>query len=214
MSMWPTLFRNIGLVARTPYALYESRLFSLSSANLKSDERQKLLRRTDEKWHMRKMDICRTAMRRLRAENPHLDEESKRRHRERYAIDPQFRLLKLLSKWVRAHAWVREELPWKTHRPVVYTSPVQHRCESCGIIRRSGLRLFWQSITKPDSYSCHTCYLKRDAEACMPEGYEDIRTSKGLAARKGQLEKLKAGARRAGSTADIEKDKKESSQPA
>jgi hypothetical protein len=201
MSMWPTLSRNVGLFARTSSALFESRLFSLSSANLKSDrstrpgdERQKLLRRTDEEWHLRRMDICRTAMRRLRAENPNIEKEHNRKVKERYATDPKFRLLKLLSQWVRAHAWVRDELSWKSHRPVVHKRPVQHRCESCGILRRSGLRLFWQSIAQPDSYSCHTCYMKRDVEACMPEGFEDIRTFRGLAARKGQLEKLKAEA--------------------
>jgi hypothetical protein len=47
----------------------------------------------------------------------------------------------------------------------------------------------------------------------MPEGCEDVQTLSELVARKKQLEKLKAEAPRAGSTADMEKDKKESSQP-
>jgi hypothetical protein len=216
--MWPILFSNIGLVAKTPQALFESRLFSLCSAKLKSasstrvsDERQKLLRRTDEEWHMRKMAYCRTYTRRLREENPNIAKEHNKKMNERYATDSRFRLQKRLASWPRQHDWVRDELPWKSHRPVYYTSPVQHRCESCGIIRRNGLRLFWQSITQPDSYSCHNCYLKRDARACMPEGYKDVQSLSELAARKKQLEKPKAEAPR---TADSEKDKKENSQTA
>jgi hypothetical protein len=217
ITMWPILFRDVGLVAKKSYALIESRQFSFS--NIKSDlwqtlenERQKLRRRTDEEWHLKRMAIVRMAVRRMRENNPNLQKESNESHKERYATNPRFRLLRLLSKWTRAHEWVREELPWKSHRPVVYTNPVQHRCESCGLTRRSGLLLVWQSIAQPDLYSCHTCYLKHDLGACMPEGYEDVRDFKELARRKKRLEKLKTEAPRAGSTADGGKDKDENHQ--
>jgi hypothetical protein len=218
-TMWPMLFRHIGLVAKQSYVSIESRLFSFSNANLKSalsktlqNERYKLLRRTDEEWHLKRMASVRMSVRRTREKHPNSGEENNIRTKERYHTDSRFRLLRILSKWTRAHAWVREELPWKSHRPVLYTSPVQHRCESCGLTRRSGLRLVWQSIAQPDLYSCHTCYLKQDLGACMPEGYEDVRDLRELARRKKESEKLKTEAPRAGSTADGKKDKDENYQ--
>lgn len=60
----------------------------------------------------------------------------------------------------------------------------------------------WQSIAQPDLYSCHSCYMKHDLEACMPTGYEDIREMKALVARKRQLDELNSEASRAESTAD------------
>jgi hypothetical protein len=110
--------------------------------------------------------------------------------------------MKLLSLWVRDHAWVREELPWQSYKPVHYTNPVQHRCGSCAITRRSGLLVVWQSIAQPDSYHCHACYMKQDLKACMSKGYEDVRGFKQLAARKKELDDLGSIASRAASTAD------------
>lgn len=60
----------------------------------------------------------------------------------------------------------------------------------------------WQSIAQPDLYSCHSCYMKQEPEACMPTGYEDIRAMKALVARKRQLDELNSQASRAEVTAD------------
>lgn len=36
------------------------------------------------------------------------------------------RLMKRLSFWVRSISWVREKLPWGSHRPVLHSAPVMH----------------------------------------------------------------------------------------
>jgi len=209
-TMWPTLFQNAGSVAKKSYALIESRLFSASNAYLKGgssrhmerNERIKLLRRTNEEWRERMNAFNRDYGRRLR-ETPDFAEKESERHRERYATNPQYRLSCLIRAWVKHDRWAWIcELPWKTHRPVIYTTPVQHRCESCGITRLRGSRFVWQSIAQPDSYSCHACYMKQEPEVCMPKGYEDIRGMRALVARKRQLDELNPQASRAEGTVD------------
>ena len=203
--MWPIVFRDVGLVVNKSYALIESRLFSFSHVALKTtssawNAKAYERRRTDEDWHKKLLAMQREASRRTRAKHPESVTKDNERSRERYATDFRFKLSKLLSVWTRNHAWVREELPWKSHRPVLYTSPVQHRCESCGITRRGGLLLVWQSIAQPDSYSCQSCYLNQDMEACMPKGYEDVRDLGELVARKKKLDDQRSETSRSGGT--------------
>lgn len=206
--MWLTLFRHTDSAAKKPYALIASRLFASSSylcsskEGINQNERNKQLRRSDEEWHQRDIAAKRAWIRRAREMKPDFDKKTLEWERERRATDPRFRLVKYLSVWLRRYAWVREELPWKSHVPLVYTSPVQHRCESCGLTRRGGRLLMWQSIAQPDLYSCHSCYMKHDLEDCMPTGYEDSRSLKAVAARKRQLDELSSKASRAESTVD------------
>ncbi|KAI4732767.1 hypothetical protein E4T50_16675 [Aureobasidium sp. EXF-12298] len=206
-TMWSILALDVGVAAKKSYAFIESRLFSLSSTNLKSNSstqnaKEYARRRNDEEWHKKEMARKRDYIRRMRAENPGYDEHWYKVEREKYATNPRFKLKKLLSRWVRDHAWVRE-LPWKSYKPVYYTNPVQHRCDSCAITRRSGLLVVWQSIAQPDSYRCHACYMKQDLKACMPKGYEDVHGGiKQLAAREKELDDLGSEASRAASTAD------------
>lgn len=48
-------------------------------------------------------------------------------------------------------------------------------------------------VGKSDRYLCHTCYVtKRSRFEVLPEGYEDVKTFKELAARKKQLDGLAA----------------------
>lgn len=193
--MWPILFRDAGSIVRKSYALIESRLFSVSKAYLKHGseerERDRRLRRTNEEWRQRQNANLRKHLRRLRETDPYFDKKERERHRERYATNSQFKLSKLIQAWAGhdRYAWIFEELPWKTHRRVHYTTPVQHRCESCGLTKPS-LRSVWQSIAQPDSYRCNACYMKQEPEAIMPEGYEDIRGMKALVARKKELDEL------------------------
>ncbi|KEQ75978.1 hypothetical protein M436DRAFT_61271 [Aureobasidium namibiae CBS 147.97] len=209
--MWPILFRDAGSVAKKSYALIESRLFSASNAYLKGgssrnmveNERRKRLRRTNQEWHQRMNAYKRNYMRRVHEMNPDFAEKELERHRELYATNPQHKLSCLISAWVRNDRWAWVcELPWKTHRPVIHTTPVQHRCESCGLTRLRGLRFVWQSITQPHSYSCHACYMKQESEVCMPKGYEDVRGMRALVARKRQLDELNSKASRAEDTID------------
>lgn len=43
----------------------------------------------------------------------------------------RFRFLLSMRYWTRRYAWFRENLPWKTHRPVYYSKRVEHYCEGC-----------------------------------------------------------------------------------
>ena len=205
--MWSILAQDVGVAAKKSYAFIESRLFSSSSTNLQSKSskqsaKEYARRRNDEEWHKKEMAWKRDSMRRMRAENPGYDGHWSKLQREKYATIPRFKLSRLLHGWVKDHAWVRE-LPWKSYKPVHYTNPVQHRCDSYAITRRSGLLVVWQSIAQPDSYRCHACYMKQDLKVCMPKGYEDVHGGiKQLAARKKELDDLGSEASRAASTAD------------
>lgn len=214
--MLAKLSQRIGFFEKKPYVSISSRLFSLSSfksVTLSKDpiERRqqldaiKLRRRTDVEWHEKEMAWKIQSWRRLHQDDPEWQEQRRKREKAKYHADPMYKFSQILKVWLRTHTWVREELPWKTHRPVLYTTPVRHRCEVCGLMRLSGMLLFWRSIAQPDSYSCYRCHVKQGAEAVMPKGYEDARGLKDLVARKEQLERLGSNEARAQSTADGER---------
>ncbi|THY82167.1 hypothetical protein D6C93_09299, partial [Aureobasidium pullulans] len=93
-----------------------------------------------------------------------------------------------LSNWLCAHAWVRESLPWRTHRPIVHAEKVEQKCVGCGWVRRGGLKLTWSSISD-GSVLCHNCYMQRgDIAQVMPEGYGHVRFMSDLRARKDELD--------------------------
>jgi len=109
------------------------------------------------------------------------------------------RLSGRLYEWTYFYGWVRA-LPWKSHQPLVYHEPVEHYCHGCQLVRRNGMKLWWQSksallgetqadVSKEAQYLCHSCYTKqRPWSEVMPEGYEDINTLKTLVARRNQLD--------------------------
>jgi hypothetical protein len=155
-------------------------------------------------------------------------------HRTRYHSDPAFRAAKLkyrrqlyarkkhdnhfrfghvLNDWVRRVSLVREELPWKTHVPLVYESKVKHFCKGCDWSPVHGLKLWWRrgksveeaeeedegfvqgqeseevEKEKSDEYLCHACYVRtRSRFEILPEGYQDVKTLKDIVARKEQLD--------------------------
>lgn len=213
--MWGCSTQRIRFVAEKPSVLMTSRLFSFSSSglgrSLSNDpikRRQQLdalnlRRRTDIEWHKKEVALKKLDYRRL-LKDPEFRERNNKRCKERYRTNPMHRLSQLMTKWVKAHSWVREELPWKTHRPVLHTSPVQHRCEGCGLTRLKGLLLVWRSLAQSDSYRCHKCYVQQGPEACMPKGHEDVRRFKDLIARKHELERSVSHGVETTSTADGE----------
>ncbi|CAD0087642.1 unnamed protein product, partial [Aureobasidium vineae] len=81
--------------------------------------------------------------------------------------------------------WVRECLPWKTHRPVKYLAKTECYCACCGIPRQ--LKAVWQSTTDPSVLMCNKHYAERGWPEAMPKGYEDIRTFGDLRARYDEL---------------------------
>ncbi|KEQ65927.1 uncharacterized protein M437DRAFT_41166 [Aureobasidium melanogenum CBS 110374] len=100
-----------------------------------------------------------------------------------------------LHNWVHGHPHVCEDLPWKTHRPVLYNMMTEHYCYGCDVTRIHGQRLWWSLIgNREDSQSwlCHGCYARSGWTDIMPKGYEDIRTWKDLAKRKRQLDQVRS----------------------
>ena len=59
----------------------------------------------------------------------------------------------VLHNWMVRHTWFRD-LPWKSHRPLLYTQSTKHTCSSCGMSRNSGSKLWW---TDSGTFTCHTC---------------------------------------------------------
>lgn len=109
--------------------------------------------------------------------------------RDKYKQGQRYRFSQLLRHWIRRLPWFRDELPWKTYRPVCYDRSTEHYCTGCAWTRRGGNRVWWKS-TDNDSYLCHACRipLNPDWNDIMPEGYADIKCLKDLKARKEQLE--------------------------
>ncbi|CAD0082490.1 unnamed protein product [Aureobasidium vineae] len=113
-----------------------------------------------------------------------ISEHHARRHRiERY------RRGQILKQWFFKHAWVRDELPWKSHRPVLYDQNTGHYCAGCEWTKYGGRRLWFKNLVD-ESYLCQSCYIppSPDWDQIMPKGYEDIKTLKDLKARKQQLD--------------------------
>lgn len=108
------------------------------------------------------------------------------RHKRLWKKDGPYRRISMMAKWIRMHAWVREQLPWKSHRPVLYPQKVVRSCTRCNVTRRDGLKIWWESIESED-HICHACYAKADWNEVLPEGFEDCRTMKDLGARMQQL---------------------------
>ncbi|KEQ72110.1 hypothetical protein M436DRAFT_49918 [Aureobasidium namibiae CBS 147.97] len=89
----------------------------------------------------------------------------------------------VLYNWVFRYTWFRD-LPWKSHRPLLYNQGIKHTCSSCGMSRNNGSKLWW---TDPGTFTCHTCYTKASWDEVMPEGYGDCRTIADVIARRAQL---------------------------
>ena len=108
---------------------------------------------------------------------------TKRQQVERYSFGQR------LKQWLFLHAWVRDELPWKSHRPVLHDQSTEHYCAGCKWAKFGGRRLWFKSLID-ESYLCQSCYIppNPDWNKIMPEGYEDVRHFKDLRARKEQLD--------------------------
>jgi len=149
-------------------------------------------------------------------------------HRARYRDDPVFRaaarqkqhdlyakrknddtvqLYVQLRNWTRRHQWVREDLPWKYHLPLLYAHKMEHYCYGCDWTKIGGTQLWWRrkgdaalpdhhllkDESESDEYLCHHCYVSKHARfEALPEGYEDVKTFRDLVARKNQFDQLAA----------------------
>jgi hypothetical protein len=92
-----------------------------------------------------------------------------------------------MYRWVTRYAWFREQLPWKSHQPILFAQKLRHVCASCRKSRSDGSQLWCKKLADSGSYTCHTCYTKADWNEVMPEGYDDCRTKVEIVARMDQL---------------------------
>lgn len=93
----------------------------------------------------------------------------------------------LVQSWARRYTWFREQLPWKSHRPILFAQKLKQVCASCRISRSDGSVLWWKKLADSESYTCNGRYTKADWNEVMPEGYGDCRTKVGMVARMKQL---------------------------
>ena len=125
------------------------------------------------------------------------DPESQEKLRERgrrlarqNASDDRHQCRFRLSTLLLNHPWMCQ-LPWKTRIPIVTPNRVRQICATCDTYRLNGAKLWWQRHTPSDPplYDCQTCYVTtRPLPLCMPKGYEDVKTTKDLRARKAELD--------------------------
>lgn len=105
------------------------------------------------------------------------------RFRDAHKGDERRKFYTRLQNWCGRYPWVREQLPWKTYRPIRHDDMVEHHCSGCNWTKRGGRKLWWKKIeTSPAADSgtwlCLDCYVPKTnwAEA-MPKGYEDLETA-------------------------------------
>ena len=104
------------------------------------------------------------------------------------------KMRQILKNWVIRYSWLREDMPWQSHRPVLYDERTEHYCVGCKWTRPGGRRVYWQSLVNTTEYLCTRCYIPSkdpDWNKIMPEGYEDVRDMKAMRARKEQLDASK-----------------------
>ncbi|KAG9549398.1 hypothetical protein KCU71_g17432, partial [Aureobasidium melanogenum] len=105
------------------------------------------------------------------------------RFRDAHKGDERRKFYARLKNWCGRHAWVREQLPWKTYRPICHDDMVEHHCSGCNWTKRGGKKFWWKKIqTSPAADSgtwlCHNCYVPTtDWAKAMPKGYEDLGTA-------------------------------------
>ena len=116
-------------------------------------------------------------------------------HASKTKNDEVWQMCRRLSTWVVRLPWLRDELPWQSHRPVAHDEHTERYCVGCEWTRPGGRRVYWQSLVDPDVYLCTKCYVPSenpDWSKIMPKGYEDVRDIKTMKARKEQLDPSKA----------------------
>ncbi|KEQ62515.1 uncharacterized protein M437DRAFT_66377 [Aureobasidium melanogenum CBS 110374] len=145
-------------------------------------------------------------------QNPEHREAIRSRKREAYIRhknrNPHFYTKHRLREWLHKHAWVRDELDWKAHKPVVSPVKVARTCASCNIEQYGGFQLWWsctilhtrtvlisflggqQRKYDPSLFDCTTCYFGPgpDPRQAWPRGCEDVTTLRELRIRKQELD--------------------------
>jgi hypothetical protein len=76
----------------------------------------------------------------------------------RVAENPHLYARYRLHLWLNRHAWVRDELDWKAHKPVWSPVKVTRTCESCNIEKYGGSYLWWVRMRECRWPELGTCY--------------------------------------------------------
>ncbi|KEQ89821.1 hypothetical protein M438DRAFT_14770 [Aureobasidium pullulans EXF-150] len=179
--MLSRFFKSGGRLANSPWNSTPLRYFSSCPVNQISRARYDQLRLDPEK-HKVYVEKTRAYMRQRRKDPEHC--AKLRVQKEKTYARESFRRARLLHMWCNRYVWFREELPWKSRRPLVLSEPTKHYCEGCEYTRFGGMKMWWFDS---ESYMCNACYAKADWNEVMPKGYEDCRNIKEVAARKEQL---------------------------
>jgi len=173
--------KSVGRLVNSPWNSTSLRYFSSCPVNQISRARYDQLRLEPEK-HKAYVEKIRAYLKQRRKDPEHC--AKLRVQKEKTYARESFRRARLLYMWCNRYAWFREELPWKSRRPLVLSEPTKHYCEGCEYTRFGGMKMWW---IDSESYMCNACYAKADWNEVMPKGYEDCRNIKEVAARKEQL---------------------------
>jgi hypothetical protein len=188
--MLSTLWNTVGRHITSVQPLVSLRLFSSSCINhLPTKKEYAKIKADPEKYQRRLLQIA-VWKRNSYQNNPEYRQKdltaSRLRHAEyRKTSEPYYRT-KNMWKWAGRYSWFREQLPWRSHIPILFAQKTRHSCASCGVSRIDGSKLWWKSA-KTDSHTCHSCYTKAHWNEAMPEGFGDCRTKADIVARMQQL---------------------------
>lgn len=166
------------------------RLDSLRFTSTSYDRERYLKRKSDlEKWQAELLRNSKNKRRRYIEDSDYrnrTNSESRARLKKQRDTDESSRRIKTVDRWIRRYTWFREQLPWNCNHPVLYPDKFVRSCSRCGVTRRDGLKIWWESL-ESENHICHNCYTKADWDEVLPQGYEDCRTQKDLVARMQQL---------------------------
>jgi hypothetical protein len=140
--MLSTVQRATSAIRSLVQRSYHSRLFSLCQApqnwyrKLDADARKAVIERAARAYNVRLAD-------------PVIREAVLGRQRLEYQKDGHIRRRKTFLRWCSRKPWLREQLPWKTHRPMYYDQRVEHDCVGCHWPKSSGSRLWYVHARSP-----------------------------------------------------------------
>ncbi|KAH0194755.1 hypothetical protein KCV03_g395, partial [Aureobasidium melanogenum] len=184
--MFLTIWKLVGRPACLVQPKESLRLISSSCVNQISSKEAYLKPKTDPEKLLRNSLYKRRRYMEDSEYRNRILSTSRARSRASYETDGRYRNMRIMARWIYRYTWFREQLPWKSHRPVLYSEKLVRLCTKCGVKRRDGLKIWWESV-ESENHICHYCYTKADWSEMMPEGYQDCRSKKDLLARMQQL---------------------------
>jgi hypothetical protein len=159
----------------------------------------------DPEWRRRWLDMTDAARLRRLQYDPEARDRKLAQSRAWYTQHGKGEYLrfKRLLEWCYRHDWIRHNLPWKTRRPKLYLTQVEHHCTGCGHTEKNGFKLWWRQINRSidhkqlnpgledasntEEYMCSSCMSKTGWENMSPRGFEDVTTIKEVRIRAKEL---------------------------